>query len=83
MSARFEVCRGDSGWWARFRAANGRVVWVTETYTRRRAAERAVLVICGAQGFWATPVDRNLGRQYVRWVRELTEVREVDERVTP
>lgn len=47
--ARFEVCCGDlgGGWWARFRAANGRVVWVTETYRRRRDAVRAIEIICG------------------------------------
>lgn len=40
---RFEICRGDDGWWwARFRAANGRIVWMTETYERRRAAVAAV-----------------------------------------
>lgn len=45
MSARFEICRGDDGWWARFRAANGRVVWVTETYKRRASAVNAVQAI--------------------------------------
>ena len=45
MSARqprFEIVRGDHGYWARFIAANGRTVWVTETYTTRRAAARAI-----------------------------------------
>ncbi len=39
---RFELCHGDDGWWARFRAANGRVVWVTETYTRKASARMAI-----------------------------------------
>lgn len=45
MSARqprFEIVRGDAGWWARFRAANGRVVWTTETYRRRIDAAAAI-----------------------------------------
>lgn len=50
MSAReprFEIVRTDAGWHARFVAANGQTVWTTESYTRRRAAVRAVSVICG------------------------------------
>lgn len=42
---RFEVVRSNHGWHARFRASNGRVVWWTETYTRRRAALAAVALI--------------------------------------
>lgn len=40
---RFEICRGDNGYWARFRAANGRIVWVTETYKRRAAGQDAIV----------------------------------------
>lgn len=46
--ARFEVVRTDAGHFARFIAVNGREVWRTsETYTRRRRAERAVELIVG------------------------------------
>ena len=42
MSARFEIVRTDAGWHSRFRAANGRIVWSTEVYTRERACLRAI-----------------------------------------
>lgn len=46
MSAReprWEVVHtGARQWHARFRAANGQVVWVTESYTRRRDAIHAI-----------------------------------------
>ena len=54
MSAReprFEVVRGFTlvgwEWHARYRGANGRIVWWTETYTRRRYAVRAIESITG------------------------------------
>jgi uncharacterized protein YegP (UPF0339 family) len=45
VSARFEIVHGDHGWFARFRAANGRIVWVTETYKRYINADRAVAIL--------------------------------------
>ena len=44
MSARFEVVRTDAEqpWHARFRASNGKVVWVTENYARRNGALNAI-----------------------------------------
>ena len=42
---RFEVVRTTTTpqpWHARFVAANGRITWVTETYSRRRGALNAV-----------------------------------------
>lgn len=46
MRARFEVVRGDDGWFARFIAANGREIWRTsETYKRRHGADRAVAML--------------------------------------
>lgn len=54
---RFEIVRGDDGWWARFRAANGRVVWVTEMYQRRRAAEAAVVMLTYNMGSWGPVPD--------------------------
>lgn len=71
MTARFEICRGDAGWWARFRAANGRVVWVTEVYERRRNAVRAIAIIGDAPRY-------SNGRD-----ADLIEVRDVDERTAP
>lgn len=41
---RFELVRSDAAqpWHARFRAANGRIVFSTEQYARQGAAENAV-----------------------------------------
>lgn len=53
---RFEVVRSDAGWFARFRAANGRKVWQTEVYERRGAALFAIdLLTSAAAGAAATP----------------------------
>lgn len=41
---------------ARFRAANGRIVWTTESYTRRRPAEQAIDLM-GVWAPWATAID--------------------------
>lgn len=41
----FEVVRTTAGWHARFRAANGQIVWHTETYTRPRGALRAIALL--------------------------------------
>ena len=80
-SPRFEICRDDDGWWARFRAANGRVVWVTETYTRRGAAENALVGL--AKPFWCAAVLHSYdGRMSLRvdlYDTKGIEVREVDE----
>lgn len=50
MTARFEVVRTDAvqPWHARFRAANGRIVWTTEQYARRAGALTAIASIAGA-----------------------------------
>lgn len=47
MSARFEIVRTDAEqpWHARFRAANGRIVWTTENYSRRDDAIRSLTII--------------------------------------
>lgn len=73
---RFEVVRTDAGWHARFRAANGRIVWATEVYTRRVGAEDAVALL-------AIPHDARLTRVGVRTITDKVppiEVRTVDER---
>lgn len=55
-SARFEIVRtldtlsGHSHWHTRFRAANSRIVFTSETYTRRAGAENAILSIATALG---------------------------------
>lgn len=67
MSARFEVVRTDAGHHARFVAANGQTVWVTESYTRRRAAWNAIRVIESAVGASGEPI----------------ELQEIDERTKP
>lgn len=61
MSARFEIVRTDAEqpWHARFRAENGRVVWSTENYARRKTAINAVCVIArefswGGVATWRT-----------------------------
>lgn len=47
MSARFEIVRTDAPqpWHARFRAANGRIVWTTENYARRGRAVDAIATL--------------------------------------
>jgi uncharacterized protein YegP (UPF0339 family) len=79
MSARFEIVRTHAAqpWHARFRAANGRIVWTTETYTRCRGAERAVEAITGStiiRGRFA------VRRSYINWNRGHLTVHYVDER---
>jgi uncharacterized protein YegP (UPF0339 family) len=56
---RFEVVRTDDGWHARFRAANGRIVWTTEVYTRRSAAVQALTILdwTTAEGSNAVHID--------------------------
>lgn len=47
QSPRFEVVHtGPHQFHSRFVAANGETVWVTESYTRRRAATAAIRVLC-------------------------------------
>lgn len=62
---------------ARFRAANGAIVWVTETYKRKGKAENAIESLMGHFIGW----DQN-GATVVRGGRP-TEVRYVDERSKP
>lgn len=47
MSARFEIVRTDAAqpWHARFVAANGRIVWTTENYTRKGTADAAIAAL--------------------------------------
>lgn len=73
MSApRFEICRTDDGWTARFRSSNGKVIFSTgsQVYTRRKGALNAIHLIA----------DPSLtdGRVYLNGTS--LEVRECDER---
>lgn len=73
---RFEIVRTAAGWHARFRAANGQVVWTTESYTRRRAAIGAIKAL-------PTVYDRGTTTLLAGGVwfgSHRVEVREVDER---
>lgn len=47
MSPHFETVRTDAGWHARFKGANGEIVWTTEVYNDVRDAENAVDLIVG------------------------------------
>ena len=93
--ARFEVVRTDAAqpWHARFRAANGRILWSTETYARRGRALNAIDCMTGAFGGawvdrWYTPaveVDAVV-YLYDSWAKidkVRIEIRDVDERVSP
>lgn len=70
---RFEVVGTDVGWHARFVAANGRTVWTTEVYERRRAAWRAIYLIAkpALQSPWLHAVwIENYGCVEVRFLDE-------------
>lgn len=76
MSARFEIVRTNASqpWHARFRAANGRIVWTTEQYARHNAAVLAVHQI--AKPIVCTPWEHGVMVQQ----HGAVEVRDVDER---
>lgn len=78
MTARFEIVRSDAGFHMRFRASNGRIIASSEVYNRRRAALRAVEVICDAEVYYSPFQDW----PEIQWgrSREMAEIREVDER---
>jgi len=65
-----------SRWHARFRGANGRIVWTTETYTRRRAALAAIELLSSGPATLGVD-DRWRIRQRDSLV---VEIRDVDER---
>lgn len=45
---RFEIVRTDHGWHGRFRATNGRIIWWTESYGRKRGAVTAVHLLAAS-----------------------------------
>lgn len=83
-TARFEIVRTDADqpWHARFRAANGRIVWTTENYTRRAKAERAVLLLTnGVEPHSHLGVrETDDGKRFVYTASGCVEVRLIDER---
>lgn len=84
--ARFEVVRtdADQSWHARFRAANGRIVWHTENYTRRGRAVAAInSLVEPFLGCWIDPHSGQVAHRIDTWNKTdavLIEVRDVDER---
>lgn len=85
MSARFEIVRTDDGHHARFIAANGRIVWTTEVYKRRRAAVNALdCIVDPFLGAWVDPYTLQVTYRRDSWNKTdavLIEVRAVDERL--
>jgi uncharacterized protein YegP (UPF0339 family) len=80
MTARFEIVRSDAAqpWHARFRAANGRIVWTTEQYARRGGALNAVTALADRFGYFIESQRlRQVGTGFG------IEVRDVDERTQP
>lgn len=76
--ARFEiVTTATDQHHARFRASNGRIVWTTETYRRKRAAKNAIEVITGA---FVTMVRGDIGVHCAGAETGFAEVRYIDER---
>lgn len=53
----FELVRTAAGWHGRFISANGRTVWTTEVYRRRRAAVAAVDMILAIEMIDVREVD--------------------------
>lgn len=78
---RFEIVRTKAGHHARFVASNGKLMWVTEPYLRRRAAVTAIERICAAPVLTSPFADH----PEVMWAGSVqpTEVRDVDERPEP
>lgn len=77
---RFEIVRTDAGWHARFRAANGRITFWTENYTRRRAAVAAVLGITGQSALYLSSFQAHPEVRTPWSGHGLTEVRDIDGR---
>lgn len=75
---RFEIVRTKAGHHARFVAPNGKLVWVTESYLRRRPAVQAIERICAAKTYTSHFGDH----PEIDWAGQEhpTEVRDVDER---
>lgn len=86
MSARFEVVHSDAEqpWHARYVASNGRIVWTTENYTRKRGAVNAIAAFVDSfLGHWLE-IDGSqvteIGNSWTKERRRALEVRYIDER---
>lgn len=82
MSARFEIVRSDAPepWHARFIAANGRIVWTTEQYSRSSGARNAIASIADVFRARFALAATQLRDE---WGIPVIEIRDVDERVRP
>ena len=96
MSARFEVVRTDAEqpWHVRYRAANGKVQFTSENYTRRHRAVWAIANLAHAfsptgqvwinntrQGSdWSSEVRYGSEGHSMYMTAHVLEIREVDER---
>lgn len=89
MSARFEIVRTDAvvPWHARLRAANGKILFTSENYWRRRDALTAVVAAFEAAGVRMdrppTPdiaAGRYVGHPVFSNTAVSFEIRDVDER---
>lgn len=59
FAARARVNRNANRWFARFRAANGKIVWRTsEGYNRRRDALNAIRIVAGSMAKMKGELDR-------------------------
>jgi len=91
----YEIVRTDAGWHVRFRATNGRVVWTTEVYTRRRSALAAIRSIneihyAWVETFWWDDIKAmGLGlcslasrNSWEKRNNAIARIRDIDERTT-
>lgn len=60
MSGHFELFQNKKRqWYARFRAANGKIIWrVSEGYNRRRDVIRAIKAVAGDAIFESASLER-------------------------
>lgn len=77
----FQIVRTAAGFHSRFVASNGKIMFTTEPYLRRRAAVAAIERICAAPVLTSPFADH----PEVMWAGSVqpTEVRDVDERPEP
>ena len=79
----YEIVRTDAGWHTRFRAANGRIVWTTEVYTRRRAALAAIRSINAIHYAWVEDeglVSLASRNSWTKTNNPIAHIRDIDER---
>lgn len=80
-AARFEVVRTNAAqpWHGRFVAGNGRIVWTTETYTRRGRVMDAIQLLTDNPH---SHPEIGADRVFVHMNEGCHEIRDVDERGT-